>query len=89
MLPINLPNGIVAVYGMGTSVSTTGIGNIDPSGDLRFGQVYQVYEGGAVFVYNFDNIMFREGDVTQRIMFDNIPYTLVPARLVTKESPLL
>lgn len=89
MLPIDLPNGVVAVYGMGTTVSSTGIEIIDQKSPIRFGQVYQVYAGGAVFVYNGDYVMFNNDEVVGRIVYQTVPYTLVPARLVTKEQPLL
>ena len=84
-----MPNGIVAIYGMGTTVSTAGIELLDQQSRVRFGSIYQIYSGGAVFVYGGDNVMFSNDDVYCRVSYDGIPYTLIPARLVTKQAPLL
>lgn len=88
-LPISLPNGVVSIYGMGTGVSTTGIELASQDSSVRFGSIYQIYDGGAVFVYGGDNVMFLEKDVLGRVTYGGIPYTLIPARLVTKENILL
>jgi hypothetical protein len=89
MLPVTLPNGVLAIYGMGTKVSSTGIVNIDEQSPMRYGTVYQIYDGGEVFIYGGSNVMFNNNEIVCRVVSENIPYTLVPARLVTKESPLL
>lgn len=84
-LPINLPSGVAAVYGMGTMVSSVGLTQPEPNSPLRFGSIYQIYDGGQVFVYGGDEVMFDEKDVICRVVSENIPYTLVPVRLVTKQ----
>jgi hypothetical protein len=89
VLPIDLPSGHVLIYGMGTTVSPSGISNIDPTGSLRWGSVYQIWNGGATYIYGGDNVMFNEDDVVCRLAYNNIPYTQVPAKLVTKQQPLL
>lgn len=89
VLPISLPNGVIAIYGIGTTVSTTGIGLTGQNNPIRFGSVYQIYDGGAVFIYGGDSVMFSETDVMNRVIYGGIPYTLIPARLVTKEEILL
>lgn len=88
-IPLELPNGLIAVYGMGVKQSQSGLELINEQSDIRFAQVYQVYSGGAVFVYNGDYVMFKDADVFGRIKYNNYPYTIVPIRLVTKELPLL
>ena len=88
-LPIVLPTGYIAVYGTGTTVSPSGIGNIDPSGIMRWGTVYQIWDGGAPFIYGGDSVMFKETDVTTRLAYGGIPYTIVPARLATVQEVLL
>lgn len=88
-LPTILPSGIVAIYGTGTATSPSGLTNLEPSGDMRWGYIYQVYDGGAVYVYDGDSVMFKERDVYNRIRYNDYPYTLVPLNLVTKEPPLL
>ena len=89
VLPISLPPGHILVYGTGTTVSPSGIGNINPDGRLRWGSVYQIWDGGETYVYGGDNIMFNENDVVCRLAYGGIPYTQVPARLVTAQEPLL
>ncbi len=88
-LPIALPNGIIAIYGQGTKTSLTGIIITDEQSSTRFGIVSQVYSGGEVFIYGGDSVMFKDEDVYDRIVYNDYPYTLVPARLATKEEPLL
>jgi hypothetical protein len=88
-LPIFLPNGTIAVYGTGSTTSPSGISNTTADGEMRWGSVYQIWNGGATYVYGGDNVMFKETDVVCRLAYNNIPYTIVPARLVTKQEPLL
>lgn len=88
-LPIILPTGYVAVYGTGSSLSPNGITNINPDGPMKWGSIYQVWPGGETYIYGNDNVMFLENDVTCRLSYSNIPYTIIPARLVTKQEPLL
>lgn len=85
-LPLYLPVGFIMVYGMGTTTSVNGVQVPNPQSPLRFGTVYQVWEGGRVFVYEGDSVMFKNDDGV-RLVFDNIPYTIIPARFITKESP--
>lgn len=91
-LPITLPTGYIAIYGTGTPTSPSGISNIDPNGVIRWGSVYQVWDGGATYIYGNDNVMFKESDVFCRLAAAspaNWVYTVIPARLVTKQEPLL
>lgn len=88
-LPITLATGQIAVYGMGTAVSPSGISNINADGVFRWGSVYQVWPGGETYIYGGDNVMFNNNDVVCRLSYNNIPYTIVPARLATKQEPLL
>lgn len=91
-LPITLPTGYIAIYGTGTPASPSGIANIDPSGALRWGSVYKVWDGGATYIYGNDNVMFKESDVFCRLAAASPAtwvYTVIPARLVTKQEPLL
>jgi len=88
-LPIVLPIGHIAIYGTGTMVSSSGVANTAPNGILRWGSIYQVWDGGATYIYGGDTVMFKESDVVCRIASQNIPYTIVPARLATKDNPPL
>lgn len=85
--PIILPVGFVAVYGPGFSTPTPQ-GVINPPGTL-WGSVYNVWDGGATYVYNGDSVSFREEDVRCRLAIGSARYTIVPARLATKEYPVL
>lgn len=90
LLPITLATGQVAIYGTGTTVSPNGLSNINADGILRWGSIYQVWPGGETYIYGNDNVMFNEKDVVCRIVSSaNIPYTIIPARLATKQEPLL
>jgi hypothetical protein len=87
-IPITLLPGYVAIYGTGTAVSNTGIEQAGGS-NLRYGSVYKVWDGGAAYIYGNDNVYFKEEDVFVRLVYASWPYTIIPARLVTKEEPLL
>lgn len=88
-LPIELPVGYVLVYGTGTTVSTSGVQIVGEDSPVRYGSVYQIWDGGAAFIYGGDNVMFKDDDIYCRLLYNNIPYTMIPARLVTKQTPLL
>jgi len=82
-LPISLPNGIVAIYGIGVTGRT-------PSGllieeNFRYGTVYNFWDGGASYVYGNDVVVFKEGEQYCRVVTsDNNPWTLIEfAKLVT------
>lgn len=84
--PIILPAGQVSIYGLGEYLSPSG--QLIISGDdWKFGYVNSTYAGGAVFVYDGDAVMFREKDVLYRVQFLDYPYTIIPAKLVTRQDP--
>lgn len=86
--PFVLPPGMVAVYGPGVWMPT-------PSGltlpqDYRVGTVYNIWDGGATYVYGGDTVFWKEGSTEVRVAsFGGTTYTIVPARLVTKDIPAL
>ena len=85
-LPTTLPNGFILIYGEGVTTSNTGI---TPDNTVfKFGTISQVFDGGGTFVNVNDQVMFKEEDVEVRLYYLNWPYTMIPARLVTKETPL-
>ena len=91
-LPIILPSGIVAVYGAGVQASNPDTampsGVILPS-DFRYGTVYNIWDGGATYIYGGDVIYWKEDNTVVRIVTENnLTYSLVPARLATKDTPL-
>lgn len=80
---------MLAVYGEGKW-------QITPSGltlpaDYRVGTVYNIWDGGAPYIYGNDVVYWKEGDQNVRVVTgtDNNTYTLIPARLVTVDTPLL
>lgn len=84
-LPIILPPGVVAIYGVGlTGTSPSGI-TLEPS--YRYGTIYNVWDGGATYIYGNDTVIFKEGDQYARVVTvsDGLTYTLIQARLVTKD----
>lgn len=83
VLPINLPSGVIAVYGAGSITSQSGI--ISETEQWKYASVYQIWDGGQAFVYGGDMIMFKENMVLDRLVYEDSTYTLLPARLVTKE----
>lgn len=85
LLPIILPSGVIAVYGDGVPQSGTGIIATE---QFLFGVVDKVWDGGEVYVYGGDTIMFNQKDIIDRLVYGNAHYTLLPARLVTIEEPL-
>jgi len=92
-LDIILPAGIVAVYGSGQQASTpqtslpSGI-VIEPN--YLVGTVYNIWDGGATYVYGGDVVYWKEGSEQARVVTaENLTYTLLPARLVTIDNPLV
>ena len=83
-LPIILPSGYVAVYGIGGSGAM-------PSGaivqsEFRFGTIYNIWDGGATYIYGGDVVMWKDGSELTRIATTTAVYTVLPARLVTKDN---
>jgi hypothetical protein len=84
-LPIILPEGVIAVYGAG--LATASVSGLVSTEGLLFGVVDKVWDGGEIFVYGGDSVMFSEKSIIGRLSYTSGTYTLVPARLVTKEEP--
>lgn len=84
--PIKLQAGLVAVYGLGYN-DTSPFGVIMPN-NYKYGTIYNIWDGGTTFMAVYDIIMFREQDVDTRIVVSpfNHNYTIVPARLATKQE---
>lgn len=84
-LPIILPTGYIAVYGIGN------IGAM-PSGaviqeNYRFGTIYNIWDGGAAYIYGQDVVFWKNGDEQTRLATAGGTYTILPARLVTIDIP--
>jgi len=85
---IILPVGYASIYGLGSYTSPSGALVVSEQ-DFKFGSVYGIYAGGEVFIYGGDVVMFKEADVAYRYQVDGVPYTVIPARLATKQDALL
>ena len=84
-LPIILSTGQIAIYGSGALVSSNGI-IVNPFNEYKYGSVYHIWAGGETYIYGFDSVAFRERDVVNRINYGDDTFTIVPARLVTREE---
>lgn len=84
-IPIVLPAGSILIYGWGYEQSSNGI--VPNNTIFKFGSVYQIWDGGAVFVYGGDEVMWKDGSETCKLAFDGKPFTQIPCRLVTKQIP--
>jgi hypothetical protein len=85
-LPFNLPVGTVAVYGSGAADFPNPFSIAMPA-DYRYGTVYHIWSGGGAYMATNDVVMFPESSVVSRFILssDNNTYTVVPARLATKQ----
>lgn len=93
-LPLTLPNGIVAVYGAGTPASSPQTATPDGlvlSPNFLKGTVYNIWDGGASYVYGGDVVFWKEGqDYCRVVTSDNLTYTLVKFNnIVTEPTPVL
>lgn len=86
-LPFILPNGIVAVYGVGQQGTSPQGLTIEEN--WRFGTVYNIWDGGATYIYGGDVVFFKETEQYARIVTsNNLTYTLLDyTRLVTEAPP--
>lgn len=85
VLPFALPTGVLTIYGIGEPNSASGI--IAPD-NYKFGTVYQIYDGGGTYFDLGQQIMFDEKDVIDRLVYNGVRWTLLPARLVTDDTPI-
>lgn len=86
-LPVILPVGVVAVYGNGFDTPTPQ-NIINPPGTL-WGSIYDLWDGGRTYMYIGDTVTFKESNIIARLAIGSGHYTIVPARLVTKENPVV
>lgn len=85
--PIVLPAGMIAVYGMGVEQATPSGIHLDSG--WRVGTVYNIWDGGATYIYGGDVVYWNEKErtYTRIVTEDNLTYTILPARLVTIDNP--
>jgi hypothetical protein len=87
-VPIILPNGAVLIYGFG--ISRDGSEGLPTPTNTKFvfGTIYQIWDGGATFVYGGDQVMWKQGEEVCQLTYAGNPYTLINARLVTKQDEI-
>lgn len=83
-IPLTLPNGYILVYGWGSTESMSGVANNTPG--FLFGSVYQIWDGGTTYVYGGDEVMWNDKNEFCKLTYSGVPYTMLPARLVTKQE---
>lgn len=85
-LPLVLPAGTIAVYGIGTTAPDRAPSGLLVPENFRMGTVYNIWDGGAAYVYGGDVVFWRDGSDNVKIVTqENLTYTILPARLVTKD----
>jgi hypothetical protein len=85
-LPYVLPAGQVAIYGEGFQFPSFMYQPNDTN--WVYGIVEAVYDGGGVFVYSGDMVMFNKKEIRLVTRVDGAPITITEARLVTLIDPL-
>ena len=85
-LPIILSPGMVAIYGIGDFQKPMPSGAILETG-YRFGTIYNIWDGGATYIYGGDVVFWKDGDEQTRLATAGGIYTILPARLVTQDIP--
>lgn len=84
-VPIILSNGVILVYGWGIKRDGSE-GMVTPtSQEFVFGTVYQIWDGGSVFIYGGDQVMWKTGNEQCQLAYGGNPYTQIECRLVTKQ----
>ncbi len=74
-VPITLQEGQVLIYGNGTEQGFSGL--VPSNSVVKFGTIYQIWDGGEVFIYGGSSVFFNEKDVVCRLAYNNYPYTLI------------
>ena len=88
IVPINLGYGQVLIYGSGLATGTMGVGV--EQGGFRFGNIYQIYDGGETFFKVGDSVMFDANQIEARLIYLDYYYTLInQARLAISENVFL
>lgn len=83
-LPILLSVGTVAIYGNGAQGVTDS--GLIIQGNQRYGTVYNIWDGGAPYIYGGDQVIFDESNVICRLATEEGTYTILPYKgLVTEE----
>ena len=92
-LNITLPSGVVAIYGIGAQASSPQ--SATPQGivldaSYRYGTIYNIWDGGATYVYGGDIVFWEEGKQYCRVVTEeNLTYTLVKFNNITKEPAVI
>lgn len=83
-LPIILPAGMIAVYGIGQKGATPA-GATLPN-NFVFASVYNVWAGGETYVYRGDVVSWEDNATYVRLATAGGTYTILPAKLATVDN---
>ena len=82
-LPVYMGLQFVSIYGFGTTTSLNSI--VVTPNQFKFGTIYQIGNNSQIWHVG-DRAMFKESDVTCRLAYRGVPYTIVEeAKLVLSE----
>ena len=82
-LPVYMGLQFVSIYGLGTTTSLNNI-TVTPN-QFKFGTIYQIGTNAQIWHVG-DRVMFKEADVTCRLAYRGVPYTVIEeAKLVLAE----
>lgn len=76
MLSAVLGPGLISIYGAGSSSSSL-TGMVVPNGSFFFGIVDQTWNGVSGNVSVGQSVLFQEGDVFTRLVYNGTTYTLI------------
>jgi hypothetical protein len=87
-VPVNLGYGQVLIYGAGLATGTMGF--TFEQAKYKFGNIYQIYEGGEAYFNVGDSVVFNVDEIEARIQYQNYYYTLInQSRLAISENEFL
>ena len=87
-VPVNLGYGQVLIYGSGLATGVMGFSFEESR--YRFGNIYQIYDGGESYFNVGDSVVFDVNQIEGRINYLNYYYTLIDqSRLAISENEFL
>ena len=86
-LPVYLAPGLLSMYGLG---HTTSINNIVAPPGYLFNSIYQIGDMNSRLATIGDEIMYKVGEETCRLVWDNATWVLLPIeKIIVTEQPII